>query len=175
MLTEKEYRLAIKNYIDKNIDNNNLYSYLNSAEQSLIQKYYELYTVELFKRLRGTLRLNVSESKAKRLVDLKGDGGWNFSGMVDKGKVGAEHCELGHALRYCYYAKNTVNGSVLKFGVTCVGDFFDLDTNGVKSLNKVKETMLKEIKEIIAIRQLKLTEEHTKYDLDLYGRLLNRV
>lgn len=172
---EKEYRLAVRNYIMENLDNNNIYSYLKDTEVDLINHYYKAYTVELFKRLRGSLRLQVSDAKAKKLVELKGGGNWDFAGMVDMGKVGKAHCELGHALRYCYYAKNTENGNILKFGVTCVGDFFDLDSSSIKSLNKVKDTMLKELKEIIAIRQLKLTDEHIKYDLGVYGRLLKRI
>lgn len=175
MLGEKEYRVVVRNYISENLDNNNIYSYLKDTEIELINHYYKAYTVELFKRLRGSLRLQVSDAKAKKLVELKGGGNWDFAGMVDMGKVGKAHCELGHALRYCYYAKNTENGSILKFGVTCVGDFFDLDSNSIKSLNKVKDTMLRELKEIIAIRQLKLTDEHIKYDLGIYGRLLKRI
>lgn len=175
MLGEKEYRVLIRNYISEHLDNNNIYSYLKDIEIELVNRYYKAYTVELFKRLRGSLRLQVSETKAKKLMDLKGSGSWDFAGMVDTGKVGKAHCELGHALRYCYFARNVENGNMLKFGVTCVGDFFDLDTNGVKSLNKVKDTMLKELKEIIAIRELKLTEEHIAYDLGIYGRLLKKI
>lgn len=175
MLVERDYKVAIKEYIDANVSSNNMYSYLNNNEISLLRAYYEAYTVELFRRLRGGLRLEVSESKAKKLVALKGSGNWEFAGMVDKGKVGAEHCELGHALRYCYYARNVENGSLLKFGNRCVGDFFDLDTKGVAALTKLKDTMLKEIKEVIAIKQLRLTEEHLAYDMGAYGRLIKKI
>ena len=40
------------------------------------------------------------------MIELKGDGDWQFDGMYDAHKKGAASCELGHPLRYVYRARN---------------------------------------------------------------------
>ena len=129
----KEYQNVKKQYIKLNgINSDNVYSYFNNeAVLILLRKYYEVYTKFLFNKLMGSLRLEVSKEKAEKLIDLKGQGSWEFAGMVDMYDRGAATCELGHPLRYVYKAVNVKNGEILNFGSRCVGDFFDLDAKGV--------------------------------------------
>ncbi len=173
-VSKSRYKEIKKDYI-RTLSSNTLYNYLTPQQVTLITKYYEVYTIELFKEIRGGLRLEVSKQKADKLIQLRGEGDWEFAGMVDKQIQGADHCELGHSLRYVYYARNLSNGYMLKFGSTCVGDFFDIDGKGIKALNKLKTDMMKEIKEMIAIMQNNILKEHCKYDLGLYGRLLTEI
>lgn len=167
----KEFSKKKRAYIKSHLNNDNVYSYLTPLQQDLIQKYYEQYTVILFQRMRGSLRLAVSETKAKKLAALKGAGEWDFAGVVDMKVKGAETCELGHPLRYCYYAKNTQNNNTLIFGSTCVGDFFDLSGDDVKALTNIKDVMLKEIKEMVAIKENNWFDEYTLLDADIIGRI----
>lgn len=175
ILEEKEYGRVKRKYIKERITNDNLYNTLNAKQKKVIARYYSIYTTELFKKIRGSLRLEVTPSKAKELAKLKGEGMWVFSGMEDKYERGAGQCEMGHKLRYCYYAKNVQNGAELVFGSTCVGDFFDLDREGVKALNRLKEDMLKDIKEMVAVKEMGLLRENVKYDIGIVGRMLETV
>ena len=170
----KEYQNVKKQYIKLNgINSDNVYSYFNNeAVLILLRKYYEVYTKFLFNKLMGSLRLEVSKEKAEKLIDLKGQGSWEFAGMVDMYDRGAATCELGHPLRYVYKAVNVKNGEILNFGSRCVGDFFDLDAKGVKALIKVKDDMFVELKDMVAIKELGLLEEHYKYDCKELGLII---
>ena len=138
-MLEKEYLRLKREFIKVNgLSSDNIYNYLNDKQINIIRKYYEVYTKYLFNRLMGSLRLEVSENKAKKLVELKGTGNWEFAGMVDMLKKGVATCELGHSIRYVYSAKNTSNDKILHFGSHCVGDFFDMDEKGVSALIRVK-------------------------------------
>lgn len=171
MLAQKEYEKKKKAYIKANLNNDNVYYNLTPIQQELIQKYYEQYAIVLFNRLTGSLRLEVSKSKAKKLAEMKGTGEWEFAGMRDMKVRGGEYCELGHALRYCYFAKNLDNGNMLRFGSTCVGDFFDLDSESLNALVNVKDVMFKEIKEMVAIKENNFMEEYISYDFTILGNV----
>lgn len=169
----KEYEGAKKEYIKLNdLNSDNIYTYFNNETVLLlIRRYYEIYTKFLFNKLMGSLRLEVSKEKAAKLVELKGTGSWEFAGMVDMYNRGEATCELGHPIRYVYTARNVENGETLHFGARCVGDFFDLSSEGVKALAKVKDEMFAELKEMIAIMQQDLMEEHLMYECQELGLL----
>lgn len=172
MKSEKEYKKLRKNFIRENdLNNDNVYDYLNENQINVLRKYYEVYTKFLFNRIMGSLRLEVSKSKIDKLISLKGAGSWEFAGMVDMLQKGAATCELGHPLRYVYSAKNIENGQLLHFGVRCVGDFFDIDTKGVNALAKVKDVMLSELKDLVSIQEQSLYDEHFNYDCGEFGKL----
>lgn len=170
----KDYESAKKEFIKlENLNSDNIYSYFNNEDiLLLIRRYYELYTKFLFNQLMGSLRLEVSSQKAEKLMALKGVGSWEFAGMIDVYERGKATCELGHPLRYVYKAKNVENGEILNFGSRCVGDFFDLDSKGVRALIKVKDEMFEELKEIVAIKKLGLMEEHYTYDCGKLGVMI---
>lgn len=176
MFNEKEYIKNKREFIKTaDLNNDTVYTHLNEKQISIIRKYYEVYTKYLFNKIMGTLRLNVSEAKMEKLVKLKGAGTWEFAGMIDMFKRGAAFCELGHPLRYVYSAINTVNKEKLFFGSRCVGDFFDLDEEGVNALTKVKDEMFNELKDIVAIKELKMFKEHHYYDCKELGLIYNTV
>lgn len=176
MFNEKEYIKNKREYIKTaNLNNDTVYTYLNEKQISIIRKYYEVYTKYLFNKLMGSLRLEVSSEKMEKLVKLKGVGTWEFAGMVDMFKRGAAFCELGHPLRYVYSAINTSNKEKLFFGSRCVGDFFDLDEEGVNALTKVKDEMFNELKDIVAIKEMRMIKEHHYYDCKELGLIFNTV
>lgn len=176
MKSLKDYTIKKKEFLKTTILNNdNIYTSFNDNQIKVIQKYYEVYTKYLFNKLIGSLRLEVSKEKADRLVKLKGAGSWEFVGMIDMMKRGAVTCELGHPLRYVYMARNIENNEKLYFGSRCVGDFFDLDSNSLKALVKVKDDMFVELKEVVAILQQHLFSEHIFYDCKEIGILYNTV
>ena len=172
MKSVKEYQKLKREYIRlKGLNSDTVYEYLTDKQIVVIRKYYEVYTKYLFNKLMGSLRLNVSQSKVEKLVELKGVGSWEFAGMVDALKRGAATCELGHPLRYVYSAKNVENGQILHFGSRCVGDFFDIDDNGISALTKVKDVMFTELKDIVSIKDQNLFDEHYKYDCNELGNI----
>ena len=176
MLNIKDYEKQKKDYKKLNdLSSEKIYNYFTSEQFSVIQQYYEYYTKYLFKTLRGSLRLNVSPSKIENLIQLKGDGDWEFAGMIDCLKKGAATCELNHPLRYVYFARNINNGQILRFGYRCVSDFFDLDDKGVQDLLKVKDEMFSELKELVAIKEKNLFFEHYTYDCQELGGLILSV
>lgn len=171
-MLEKEYLRLKREFIKVNgLSSDNIYNYLNDKQINIIRKYYEVYTKYLFNRLMGSLRLEVSENKAKKLVELKGTGNWEFAGMVDMLKKGVATCELGHSIRYVYSAKNTSNDKILHFGSHCVGDFFDMDEKGVSALIRVKEVMFNELKDMVSIKEQNLFDSHYKYDCGELGTI----
>lgn len=172
----KDYNKKKKEFLKTTVLNSdNIYISFNDNQIKVIQKYYEVYTKYLFNKLIGSLRLEVSKEKADKLVKLKGVGSWEFAGMIDMRKRGAVTCELGHPLRYVYMARNVENNEKLYFGSRCVGDFFDLDSNSLKALVKVKDDMFVELKEVVAILQENLLPEHLFYDCKEIGVLYNIV
>ena len=73
MMSLKAYTLRKKNYIKElGLNSDNIYEHFeNDNTLMLLRKYYEVYTKFLFNRLMGSLRLEVSKEKAKKLVELK--------------------------------------------------------------------------------------------------------
>lgn len=150
--------------------NKGVYENFNEAQLKYLQKYIMLVMrmsyISLFKSTR--LR-SISPNKAKRLYDLAENiNNWEFGGMYDLGGV-LGNCALGHALRYAYIAVSKAKGkgklygnlsyckpmvseylnsglSVIVFGETCVGDFFDLDNNSVEKLKDLRLSVLEDIK-----------------------------
>lgn len=172
---EKEYQKKKKGYIQiSNLNNDNIYAHFTDEQVKWIQKYYELYTKLLYSRLVGSLRLTVSKDKVEKLTKLKGKGSWDFAGMVDMMKRGAATCELGHPLRYVYIARNLENNETLFFGSRCVGDFFDLDPISLQALAKVKDEMMIELKELVAIMGLGLEFDYYKYEGKFIGKIINQ-
>ena len=174
MISMKDYQAKKKGYIrELSLNSDNIYEYFDNEQTlMLLRKYYEVYTKFLFSKLMGSLRLEVSKEKAKKLMELKGEGSWEFAGMVDVYVKGNATCELGHPIRYVYKALNTQNGAVLNFGYRCVGDFFDLDSEGIKALAKIKDDMFAELKDMVSIKEQGFIDEHYKYDCAELGLII---
>ena len=174
MKNMKDYESSKKEFIKlQDLNSDNIYTYFSNDDMLLlIRRYYEIYTKFLFNQLMGSLRLEVSSQKAEKLMNLKGVGSWEFAGMIDVYERGKETCELGHPLRYVYKARNVDNGEILNFGARCVGDFFDIDSKGIRALIRVKDEMFEELKEMVAIKQLGLMDEHYTYDCGKLGVMI---
>lgn len=170
----KSYFSDKKAYISslKSDNPDNYYVGLSEQQISLIQSYFDRYSVYLFDKLCGGLRLNVPKHKVDKLIELKGEGDWEFAGMRDMGYAGATTCELGHPLRYVYLARNLSNNSYIKFGSTCVGDFFDLSEDNLKNLVKLKDTFIRDLKEIHYLTQNNLLQEHLDIECGKLGKYL---
>ena len=100
----------------------------------------------------GKVKPGARVVKFVKLLELanKGAGKWEFAGMEDTGHKGNAFCDLGHPLRYIWYAQN--EGVVLSLGVTCFSDFFlvndEIEAELDKALNMIKGdmTILEEMK-----------------------------
>ncbi len=172
LLNEYDYKERKRSYIENNLKGGeNLFKHFTPEQVEFLMNYYEQYTVYLFYKIRKNLRLEVSKNKIKILSDLKGDGEWEFAGMRDTKGFGDVYCELGHPLRYAYKARNKTNGNTIIFGSTCVGDFFELDQKGINDLKKLKDTMQKELRTLIAVIKLNLQKEYLIYECKDFGRL----
>lgn len=173
----KEYEKLKKEFIKvKNLNTDNIYNeFRNEVEIKLLQKYYEIYSQFLFNKLIGSLRLEVDNSKREKLIKLKGEGTWKFAGMVDMFNRTNAKCELGHSIRYVYKAVNENNGEILNFGSRCVGDFFDLDEESIKALERLKDEMFIELKDIVSIFSLDLWDEYYFYDCQEIGSIIKAL
>lgn len=79
---------------------------MNNTQRSVLKKYYTWYTVDVYKGLAKNTRLNLAPGKAEKLAQLRGIDKWQFAGVNDsflEGNYKAK-CELGHNLRYEYFA-----------------------------------------------------------------------
>lgn len=118
------------------------------------------------------LHANTKQMKAKRdaLNKLKKTGGtWAYAGFIDTGRHGGDHCAFGHALRYLHIAWDVEKSDIeeaffgirynkrveqvledegnnaIKFGIKCVGDFFDVDPSYKKFLMATQRETLKDM------------------------------
>lgn len=78
---------------------------------------------------------------------------WYYAGYVDTGKLGGEHCSMGHALRYVHYAANSKTDETIKFGIKCISDFFNIDPaklkmiqNGFVQINEMANQIIEKFK-----------------------------
>ena len=74
----------------------------------------------------------------KNMVEIIGESemiqDWVYDGYIDKGRVGGDHCSMGHALRYVHYARNKKTGEIIKFGIKCISDFFHITPQKLKMI-----------------------------------------
>lgn len=141
--------------VAQEVQSNDVFMALNSTQRKAIKDYYLWYTVDAFYKLAKGIRLNVPASKVEKLAELRGETRWVFAGIEDKYFMGGAHCELGHALRYAYYAapedeQDNPDARII-FGETCSGDFFDISPEDMKKLIKVRTSMSEEIKLLATI------------------------
>ena len=68
---------------------------------------------------------NYFREKADKLAALAGGGSWSFE-ELNYHESGAK-CTLGHDIKWEFIAKEQTTGEVLRFGVDCVQDFFNIE------------------------------------------------
>ena len=176
-----------RNDVENSINYNDVFLAMTPNQKSVLKQYYTWYTVKVYKSLAKNTRLNLAPGKAEKLAELRGVQNWKFGGVWDAGFMGASKCELGHSLRYEYYAipddsyeddaqakgfrdrglsrrdyRKMVANEDFKiiFGETCAGDFFNIAPEDMKKLVKTREIMSNEIKLMADILSNKLEKEY---------------
>ena len=168
--------------IDYEVNSNDVFKCMSPQQKNLLKSYYMWYTVKVYKQLARSLRLQISPTKVAKLAEIRGNEKWQFAGVWDTGFAGGGHCELGHALRYEFYAEpisddeqeNRVSrrglgrnnhasilegGNCIVFGERCAGDFFDILPEDMKKLVKTREIMSQEIEWIVDVITNKREQE----------------
>lgn len=85
---------------------NDVFSAMSPNQRAVLKQYYTWYTVDVYRSLAKNTRLNLAPGKAEKLAQLRGIDKWQFAGVNDsylEGRFNAK-CELGHNLRYEYFA-----------------------------------------------------------------------
>lgn len=161
--------------IETEMEYNDVFKAMTTEQRNILKQYYTWYTVDEYKKMAKNVRLDLAPGKAEKLSQLRGIDKWQFAGINDSYMEGnfKAHCELGHRLRYEYFAipeqvaeemdnlktrdrvgYNRVkrdrvqdlrdNGAIV-FGETCAGDFFNISKEDMQKLVKTRKTMSEEI------------------------------
>lgn len=95
-----------ENDIETEMSYNDVFSAMSAEQRSVLKQYYTWYTVDCYKKMAKNVRLNLAPGKAEKLAQLRGIDKWEFAGINDSYLSGnfKAHCELGHRLRYEYFA-----------------------------------------------------------------------
>lgn len=142
----------------------------NNVQTKSIEDYYLWYTRRVFNKLSRSEKLRAMPSKVEKLSQLKGKDTWRYMGVIDMKVQGLGRCELGHPLRFVNFAapesntaeQNSRKENWIRFGVTCVSDFFSISPEGMKALIKTQQMMVDEISEITEIKSSGRCEEHNE-------------
>lgn len=97
---------------------------------------YEGLTDKQINVLNRFTQYKAATTAQKKMAEIIGEtymiNDWIYYGFVDTGVRGNAHCSMGHALRYVHYAKNLKTGEIIKFGIKCISDFFQIDAAKLK-------------------------------------------
>lgn len=159
--------------VDTEIQYTDVFAAMTAEQRNTLKQYYSWYTVDEFEKLAHSVRLSLAPGKAEKLAALRGVDDWVFAGINDSylEKRFDAKCELGHNLRYEYFAipddsatdkdrqrhrnesrKQRLdsfdalreNGAIV-FGEKCSADFFNISTDDMKKLVKTRKNMTEEI------------------------------
>ncbi len=150
-----------------------LYKLLNDEQVKLLKRYYLWYSQDLFINARKDTSLGYKDKnrlaiKQSQLNSLRNSGGqWYYAGFVDTGYDGGGYCTLGHKLRYMHvawdvtvsdleetffgerYDKDIENlldeESCIIFGIKCISDFFEVDSDCTQALQRAQRDSLKDM------------------------------
>ncbi len=173
---DEETEEAFENFYSRyDEDNARFYSHLNDSQAKAFRHFSRWYTKAAFSsanslRLKLTTQTGYKAKKTKQLIQLSGVDNWEFDGMEVGIRQGDFECSLGHKLKNCYYAINqsklekTGETEYIQFGIVCVKDFFDLDDNAIKGLNKATSFLMQSKDELCDIYDSK---RHKKVDKTL--------
>ena len=136
--------------IDVQIGDIDVFECMSEEQKQVLKGYYVWYTVDKYKSLAKSLRLNIPAGKVEKLAELRGIEDWEFGGVWDTGVMGGSACALGHPLRYEYYAvpcnDRDNEYARLVFGELCASDFFNISPEQMRNLVKTRKIMSDEIK-----------------------------
>lgn len=176
------------------INDNDVFLVMTSEQKRILKNYYVQHTLDMYSKMAKSIRLNLAPGKADKLAELRGELDWEFAGVWDSGFMGASKCELGHPLRYEYYAIPSSEGEKrrrrrlnredyedivdddfkLVFGQNCASDFFSISSEDMKKLVKTRETMSEEIK-IIADTITNKQEKEKMMELELMYKTMAKL
>lgn len=150
-----------------------LYEQLTPEQIKMLKKYYLWYSQRVFAEGKKdpTMGMKVQKNIIRKkgdLNNLRNTGGlWHYAGFVDMGYRGAGYCTLGHPLRYMHLAwdvtvsdidtaffgedysddfENAINSNnCIVFGIKCVADFFEVDSECIQSLQRAQRESLKDM------------------------------
>lgn len=150
-----------------------LYSYLTEEQITVLKRYYLWYSQRLFTDAQkdptlGIKSQTVLNRKKANLSQLRNSGGmWYYAGFVDMGYKGAGYCTLGHPLRFMHLAWDVTvsdietaffgedynanfedaveSANCIKFGIKCISDFFEVDSECTRSLQRAQRESLKDM------------------------------
>lgn len=133
--------------------NVDMFRALTPEQAKFIQLYYMRYTKQVFECLRKTSRLDISTEKLAKLDMFRVDSDieWEYTGIKIGSRIGSFTCALGHPLKRAHTAeaKNLLDNSGEKakliFGLTCLSDFFNLNSEDIPVLSKAERIMVDEI------------------------------
>ena len=137
----------VKEEVADEVETTDVFKSMTPEQKKVIQDYYMWLTVDIYEKMAKTTKLEISEHKAERLARLRGEDNWYFGGIKD---AGYSRCELGHPIRYEYYAfAKDEQGKVVDviiFGEQCSSDFFRISKEDMAKLVKTRMMMSDEIK-----------------------------
>lgn len=149
-----------------------LYGLLSLEQIQLLQEFSLWNSQRLFNKATDQTKLNVTRQismrKAKELDQLRGDDSWVYAGWY-KVHRGFQTCSLGHHLTNVHLAwrldedadisesfwgqsyNNHIedlikSGRCIRFGSTCVGDFFDIDKSIMAQILKAQRDTERDLK-----------------------------
>lgn len=137
--------------VGEEVEFNDTFNLLTSKQKSVIQHFYVWWSILTFEGLAKSKKLQLTPKKAAELARIQGNLNWSYAGSVLAkmyNECGYDYCSLGHKLYKVHLAKGVDeagNSQTVKFGSTCVGDFFDISPEGVRALERVTSTMTQEI------------------------------
>lgn len=141
---------ATKEDVQQEMRDSDVFKSMTPEQKKVIQEYYVWHTVDVYRTMAHSLRLDVSEDKLINLTQLKGEKNWEYAGFIDLGFQGAGKCALGHPIRYAHRAipegDDLFKPSIqIIFGETCSADFFRISPENMKKLIKIRTQMSAEI------------------------------
>ena len=166
--------------VKEEIEYNDTFKILNADQRKALEMYYTWWTTTTFNSLVGKGReaLKANPKKVAALAELRGkDIKWEYGGTKLARLMnpqGVEYCSLGHKLQIVHFADGVDlegNSYRIKFGSTCVSDFFDIDPKAMTVLTKVTDTMKNEIEAVTKMaedKQLDVFREKTRMVEDIY-------
>lgn len=166
--------------VQEEIDYNDTFKTLTEDQRRALEMYYTWWTTTTFNTLTNNSReaLKANPKKVAALAELRGkDIEWKYSGTKLASLInpnGVEYCSLGHRLQIVHFAKGMDKEGrqyVIKFGSTCVADFFDIDPKAMTVLTKVTDTMKEEIERVTKFaenKELDSIRSKTRMVEDIY-------
>lgn len=161
-----------------NLDMTDELGFLSDTQRAVIADYYVWYTTSIYESLVTNGTLGCSIAKLEKFKNIRGDQEWQFAGVVDGGTFGSFRCEMGHKLRYAYFAKpvgSTDPKERIVFGIQCVAEFFNLDRNSMAALQKATTTMSDEMEIIHGLVKDNRVDEYNREYLSFFSSVLKKL